>query len=171
MIARQQRRLDIIPSLGLYAIRPVQSGASARGVLMMGSDAVHAGLAKRTLGARAAPGLRPPALRPAARSSLMVSATHRKMDQPPKARPGTVMTPRWSAAGRWPLRSQGETAHRKVRPIRAPRGAPAPRRVRGRKRTTAGRPGPSRTGPMNLARILEKRDDYRRLNFALRGQR
>ena len=56
----------------------------------MASDAVPAGLAKRTPGARAAPGLRPPALRPAARSSLMVSATHRKMDQPPKARPGAV---------------------------------------------------------------------------------
>ena len=96
----------------------------------MGSDAVPAGLAKRTPGARAAPGLRPPALRPAARSSLMVSATHRKMDQPPKARPGTVMTPRWSAAGRMCPPIEG-TAHRKVRSIRAPRGAPSLRRAPG----------------------------------------
>ena len=32
----------------------------------------------------------------------MVRATHRKMDQPPEARPGVVTTPRWSAAGRRP---------------------------------------------------------------------
>ena len=38
-----------------------------------------------------------------------------RLDQPPEARPGTVKTPRWSAAGRRFLRSQGETAHRKVR--------------------------------------------------------
>ena len=59
----------------------------------------------------------------------MVSATHRKMDQPPKARPGAVMTPRWSAAGRMCPPIEG-TAHRKVRSIRAPRGAPSLRRVR-----------------------------------------
>ena len=44
----------------------------------------------------------------------MVSATHRKMDQPPKARPVAVKTPRWSAAGRMCPPIEG-TAHRKVR--------------------------------------------------------
>jgi len=44
----------------------------------------------------------------------MVSATCRKADQPPEARPVAVTTPRWSAAGRSVLAIKDAT-HRKVR--------------------------------------------------------
>jgi len=75
----------------------------------------------RNLRARAATGLRPPAIRPAARSLLMVSATHRRMDQPPEARPVAVMTPRWSAAGRRPSPIARRGRHRKVHRLGASR--------------------------------------------------
>src|SRR5512139_3586344 len=118
---------------------------------MVGSDAVPAGLAKRTPGARAAPGLRPPAIRPAARSSLMVRATHRKTDQPPEARPGVVTTPRWSAAGRRRL-SLGTPRTARCDPRWAPRGAPSPRLWAGGGKGRQAAPGLQTTGAMALVR-------------------
>ena len=60
---------------------------------LVGVGAAPAARALARHEARAAPGFRPGALRPPARSSLMVSATRRKADQPPEARPGAAKTP------------------------------------------------------------------------------
>ena len=95
----------------------------------MGEDAVPAGSTNRTLSARAAPGLRPPALRPAARSLLMVRATRRKTDQPPEARPGVVKDTAMERRGAQAFSDRKEGPCTARCTLWALRGAPFPRHV------------------------------------------
>jgi hypothetical protein len=107
-----RKDLDNIPHLRLNSVCLVRLRASSRGVTTMEQGAVPAGVRKRTSCARAAPGPRPQALGPAARSSLMVRATCRKADQPPEARPGRRKTPPVERRGA--QRPSPRTRHRKV---------------------------------------------------------
>src|SRR5665647_1093672 len=89
---------------------------------------------ERTPRARAAPGHRPGALRPPARSSLTAWVLREPW---PEARPGCRKTPRWSAEWR-ARRSQDAPTPQGVRMLVAPLGAPFPSHVaRAAKQTTA----------------------------------
>ena len=99
----------------------------------------------RIPGARAAPGFRPGALGPPARSSLTVRATCRKADQPPKARPGrrqdTAMERRGAQVSPIARRNLAPT---RCDPLWAPRGAPFPHRAMREK----GRGNPAHPAPV-----------------------
>ena len=130
----------------------------------MEQGAVPAGLGKRTPGARAATGLRPPAIRPAARSLLMVSATRRQGGSAARSaarrRNDTAMERRGAQVSPIARRSR---APQGAKTDAAPRGAPSPRpmprvkslspRKRGRK---AAHPGAQRTGAVTRVCAAER---------------
>jgi len=150
--------LDCYSYSRIVYTRPARPGASSRGVYLMEQGAVPAGLRKRTSSARAATGLRPPALRPAARSSLMVRATRSERGgsaarSAARRRNDTAMERRGAQASRV-MRCLAPT---RCDHSRAPRGAPSLRRFRRKKKE--GRP----------PRAFENRGDETRLSLLRRA--
>jgi hypothetical protein len=121
--------IDFIPSLYNPISVPSVEGRCHEASWKRGGMRCPRAWGIRIPGARAAPGFRPGALGPPARSSLTVRATCRKADQPPKARPGrrqdTAMERRGAQVSPIARRNLAPT---RCDPLWAPRGAPFPHR-------------------------------------------
>jgi len=117
-IRRKKTYPRVFPA-GLYSACPARLRASSRGVSMMEQDAAPAGVRLRTSRARAAPGLRPGAIRPPARSWLTM-----------RARCGS-----FGSAARTPTRRRQWSAGRR---------AFAEKRERRASKSASGRPSPGR---------------------------